>query len=95
MPLVPLDNSHVVASIVSDATYLRSFLNWASQRYSSYNQMLTTDAMTAASISSDDQAFVLAFIGDLNRIITLAGGSVPSNADDMHYNCNALLGLQQ
>lgn len=95
MSLVALSNANIVASLVSDATYLRSFLNWAAQRYSSYNQNLTTDAMTAASISSGDQAFVLAFIGDLNRIITLGGGTVPSNADDMHYNCNALLGLQQ
>lgn len=94
MSLVPLDNTNIVASLVSDATYLRSFLNWAEQRYSSYNQNLTTDAMTAASIASGDQAFVLAFIGDLNRIKTLAGGIVPADADDMHYNCNALLGLQ-
>lgn len=94
MSLVPVDNSHIIQAVISDATYLRSVINWAQQRYNTYNQSLTQDAMTAASIASGDQDFILAFIGDLNRIITLAGGAVPANADNMIFNCNALLGLQ-
>lgn len=94
MPLVPLDNTHITNAIIGDAQYLRSVIDWANTRYNVYNQSLTTDAMTAASIASGDQAFILAFIGDLNRLITLASGTVPSNADNMTFNINALLGLQ-
>jgi hypothetical protein len=94
MPLVPIDNTHITQSVISDAQYLRSVIQWAKQRYQSYNQNCTTAAMTAASISAGDQNYILAFIGDLNRLIQLSGGTVPSNADDMVYNITALLGMQ-
>lgn len=94
MSLVLVDNEHITNAIVGDAQYLRSVIDWATTRYNIYNQMLTTDAMTAASIASGDQNFILAFIGDLNRIKTLASGTVPSDADNMSFNINALLGLQ-
>jgi hypothetical protein len=93
MSLVPLTQQKINEAIVNDATYLRSMIEWANRRYDAYNAMLTTDAMNAASIPSEDQAYILAFIGDLNRIITLAGGTVPQNADDMLYNITHLLGL--
>lgn len=95
MSLIPLDSAHITQSVINDATYLRSVVDWATQRYNSYNQNLTTAAMNTAGIASGDQTFILAFIGDLNRLITLAGGTLPSNADIWVYNCNALLGLQQ
>jgi hypothetical protein len=94
MPLVPLDNTHVTQAVISDATYLRSVIHWANERYGAYNQNLTTAAMTTAGIAANDQNFILAFIGDLNRIIQLSGGTVPTNADDMMYNIRALLGMQ-
>lgn len=94
MSLVPVDNQHIVSSVVGDAQYLQSVIDWANTRYNKYNQNLTTDVMTAAGILEGDQNFILAFIGDLNRLITLAGGTVPANADNMTFNINALLGLQ-
>lgn len=94
MSLVALSSTNITNAIISDAQYLRSVIDWANTRYNIYNQNLTTDAMTAASIATADQNFILAFIGDLNRLITLASGTVPSNADNMTYNINALLGLQ-
>lgn len=94
MSLVALSSTNITNAIISDAQYLRSVIDWANTRYNIYNQSLTTDAMTAASIATADQNFILAFIGDLNRLITLASGTVPSNADNMTYNINALLGLQ-
>lgn len=93
MSLVPMDNGNMTLAVRNDAQKMREFLAWAELRYSVYNQNCTTDNMTAAGIPSGDQAFVLAFIGDLNRIKTLASGVLPGNADDMHYNVNALLGL--
>lgn len=93
MSLVPIDTQRITSSIVTDAAKLRDTIGWAKQRYESYNLMLTTSAMTAAGISSGDQAFILAFIGDLNRFIQLSGGTVPSTADDMLYNITNLLGL--
>lgn len=93
MSLIPVNNANIVSAITSDAAYLRSVIDWAKKRYSTYNQMLTQSAMDSASIPSGDQAFILAFIGDLNRLIQLSSGTLPANADDMLYNCNALLGL--
>lgn len=94
MSLTPLDAGQINQALIADAQYMRGFLQWANLRYGIYNQTLTTTLMNAAGIASGDQAFVLAFIGDLNRIITLAGGTVPSNADIIEYNINALLGVQ-
>lgn len=93
MALVPVDNAHIVDAVIADAQYLRSVIAWAKQRYEAYNLMCTTTAMTAAGISSGDQAFILAMIGDLNRLIQLSGGTIPSSADDMVYNVTQLLGL--
>lgn len=93
MSLVPIDSSHITSAIIGDAQYLRSVIDWANTRYNIYNQNLTTQAMTTAGIASGDQAFVLAFIGDLHRLIALTGGTVPSDADNMTFNINALLGL--
>jgi hypothetical protein len=94
MSLIPVDATHITTAVVNDATYLRQFLDWANARYSSYNQNLTVGVMNAAGIASGDQTYILAFIADLDRIITLAGGTVPATADIIDYNINALLGLQ-
>jgi hypothetical protein len=93
MAIVPVTQTAITTAITNDTQYLRSFIDWAKQRYEAYNLMCTTQTMTAAGISSTDQAYILAFIGDLNRIIQLSGGTVPSNADDMLYNITQLLGL--
>lgn len=94
MTLVAVDNTHITTALINDASYLRSVVQWAQQRYQAYNQNLTTDVMTAASIASGDQTFILAFIADLNRLITLASGTLPSTTDNFEYNITALLGLQ-
>lgn len=93
MALVPVTQTAITNAVTSDAQYLRSFIDWCKQRYEAYNLMCTTAAMTAATIDSNDQTYILAFIGDLNRIIQLSGGTVPANADDMVYNITNLLGL--
>jgi hypothetical protein len=93
MTLVPISQNNINNAIISDATYMRSMIEWAKRRYESYNLMLTTDAMNAASIAPGDQAYILAFIGDLNRFIQLSGGTVPDTADDMLYNIAHLIGL--
>jgi len=93
MSLVPLDSSHMTDSIIADTTYLRSVVSWAQARYEAYSLMCTAPAMTAAGISSADQVFVNAFISDLSRLIDLATGTVPANADVWLYNITQLLGL--
>lgn len=93
MTLVAVTQQAITSAVVADAQNLRGFIDWCKTRYEAYNLMCTTDAMTAASIASGDQTYILAFIGDLNRIIQLSGGTVPANADDMMYNITQLLGL--
>lgn len=94
MSLIAIDATHITTAVTNDAQWLRGVIDYATTRYNIYNQNLTTAAMTSAGIDTNDQNFILALIGDLNRIITLAAGTVPSNADNMTYNINALLGLQ-
>jgi hypothetical protein len=93
MSVVPMSQQNIQLMLQNDAQQLRTLLSWVDQRYQSYNQNMTTANMDAATISSADQATILAFIGDLNRIKTLASGALPSNATDMHYDCAAVLGV--
>lgn len=93
MALIPIDNTHIVQAVVSDAEYLRSVIQWAKQRYAAYSLMLTGAVMDANGISAGDKTFILALISDLNRLIQLSSGTVPGNADDMVYNITQLLGL--
>lgn len=93
MSLIPVDNTHITQAIQNDAVYVRTFLDWAAQRYNAYNQMCTTEAMTNAGIATADQNCILTFIGDLNRIITLAGGTLPSAATNIDFNIINMLGL--
>ncbi len=93
MSVVAISATSILQNVQNDAQQLRQFISWAKQRYEGYNLMCTTAAMTSAGIASGDQAFILAFIGDLNRIIQLSGGTLPTTADDMLYNIAQLLGL--
>ncbi len=93
MAIVPIDNAHLTQSLLNDAMQMRTFVQWIEARYSVYNQNCSTANMTAAGISSGDQTTVLAFIADLSRINTLAGGTVPSNAANIAYDVNAILGI--
>lgn len=77
----------------NDAQQLRTTISWIEQRYQSYAQNCTVDNMTAAGISSDDQASILAFIGDLNRLKSLMNGTLPGDATDMKFGCAAVLGI--
>jgi hypothetical protein len=93
MSLVAIDNSAIVVSIKADCLYLRGVIDYITNRYDIYSQNLNGTVMNAANIASGDQTFINAFVTDLNRIITLAGGTVPANADNISFNINALLGL--
>jgi hypothetical protein len=93
MTLIPVDITNVKQTVQNDCLQVRSFLDWVNDRYQAYNQNLTTDVMNGLGISSGDQGFIVAFIGDLNRIKTLASGTVPSDADDMRYVIAGLLGV--
>lgn len=93
MSVIPMSLENIQVMLQNDAQQLRTFLYWVEQRYQSYNQNMTTANMTTAGIAQDDQNTVLAFIGDLNRLKTLASGTLPSDATDMHYDCAAVLGI--
>ena len=91
--VIPMSLANIQLMAQNDAQQMRTFLAWVEQRYQSYSQNMTVDNMTAAEISSENQATILAFIGDLNRIKTLASGTLPANATDMHYDCASMLGI--
>lgn len=93
MSVIAMSQQNIELMLQNDAQQLRTFLSWVEQRYQSYNQNMTTANMTAATISTEDQNTILAFIGDLSRIKTLASGTLPSTATDMHYDCAAVLGI--
>jgi hypothetical protein len=94
MAIIPIDSAHVTQQLQSDAQFLRTIIQWANARYNAYNQNLSTGAqMTAAGIAVGDQATVTAFVGDLNRIIQLSGGTLPSSATNMTFDLTAVLGI--
>lgn len=93
MSYIPIDANHLTVALQNDAQQWRNTIDWAKQRYQAYNQNLTTTVMTNLGISTSDQNFILAFVADLNRFITLSGGVVPSDADNMVYNLQGVLGV--
>jgi hypothetical protein len=94
MAIIPVDSAHATQQLQSDAQFLRTVIQWANTRYNAYNQNLSTTAqMTAAGIAAGDQAIVTAFVGDLNRLLTLAGGTLPASATNMTYDLTAILGI--
>lgn len=93
MSLIPVNLNNVMLSLQNDAQQWRITIEWAKQRYQAYNQNLSADVMTGLGISSQDQGFIEAFVGDLNRFIQLSEGTVPSSADDMVFNLQGVLGV--
>ena len=93
MTYIPVDSTHLTVSLQNDLQQWRSTIEWAKQRYQAYNQNLTTQNMTSLGIATADQNAILAFVGDLNRFIQLSQGTIPSSADDMVYNIQAVLGI--
>jgi phage-related protein len=93
MSAIPLSLQNFQVMFQNDAQELRTFISWVEQRYQSYNQNCTQVNMTTAGIATADQNAVLAFIGDLNRLKTLANGTLPSDATNMKFDCAAVLGI--
>lgn len=93
MSFVPTDLAHINQALQSDLQQWRNTIAWAKQRYQAYNQNLTTDTMTTLGISTVDQDAIIAFVGDINRFIQLSEGTIPSSADDMVFNLQAILGV--
>lgn len=93
MALIPIDAANLKLMLQNDTQTVRTFISFVEQRYQSYNQNCTQANMTSAGISTADQNAILAFIGDLNRLKTLANGTLPSDATDMKYDCAAILGV--
>lgn len=95
MAIVPVNNSNALLMLQNDAQQLRTIIQWVNARYQAYNQNLSTAAqMTAAGITvTADQNTITAFIGDLNRLVQLTGGTLPTTATNMTYDLQAVLGI--
>lgn len=93
MSFIPMSQANIQLMLQNDAQQLRTFIDWVGQRYQSYAQNCTTQNMTSAGVAAADQNAILAFIGDLNRLKTLMGGTLPSDATDMKFDCAAILGI--
>ncbi|HTJ49433.1 MAG TPA: hypothetical protein VL443_08285 [Cyclobacteriaceae bacterium] len=93
MTFIPMSDQNIQLMLQSDAQQWRNTILWLEQRCKSYNQNLTVDAMNAVGISTDNQNIILAFIADLNRAYSFASGTMPAVADDMLFDCTAVLGI--
>lgn len=68
-------------------------LYWLEQRYNIYNQNMTAANMTAAGISSADQANIQSFVNDLARIAVFMTGTMPATAPDVRVDINNITGV--
>lgn len=91
--LLPINAANLTLALQNDAQWWRTTIDQVKTRYQAYAQNCTTENMTAAGISQGDQMIIDAFVGDLNRFKMLASGTLPSDADDMVYNVQAILGI--
>lgn len=95
MAILPVDNQHALLMLQNDAQQLRTFIDWATDRYNAYNQNLSTATQqsNAGFTVAADQATITAFIGDLNRLVQLSGGTLPAAATNMRFDLQAVLGI--
>lgn len=93
MSYIPINANNLTVALQNDLQQWRTTIAWAKERYQAYNQNLNQTVMDGLSISAGDQAAINAFIGDLNRFITLAGGTLPGDATDMVFDIQAVLGV--
>lgn len=93
MSVIPVDSPNLKLMLQQDAQQLREFTLWVKKRRQSWEQNGTTQNMTNAGFSSDDQNTVLALIGDFHRLDVLMNGTLPSDATNMLYDCSAVLGV--
>lgn len=95
MAIVPVSNANALQMLQNDAQQLRTLIQWVNARYTAWNQNMSTAAqMTAAGITVvADQNTVTAFIGDLNRLVQLTGGTLPAAATNMTFDLQAVLGI--
>ena len=93
MTLIASDINNLKLALQQDTQQMWSFIQWVERRYQALAQNCTVDNMTADGVSANDQAAILAFIGDLNRLKMLMNDTLPSDATNMKYDCTAILGL--
>ena len=93
MTFVPIDSSHLNIAVQNDAQQWRSTIDWAQNRYYTYNQQLTTTIMTNLGVVTADQNAILAFIADLNNFNLLAAGSAPTSGSIFKFNVANILGI--
>lgn len=93
MTLIASDINNLKLALQQDTQQMFTFIQWVERRYQSYAQNCTTDNMTADGVSANDQAAILAFIGDLNRLKMIMNNQLPATSTDMKYDCAAILGL--
>jgi len=93
MSVIPTNLANIQLMVQQDAQQLRTFIDWVQDRYQAYNQNMTTENMTAAGLSANDQGSILALIGDFNRLQMLMNGTLPSDATNMKFDWAAILGV--
>lgn len=93
MSYIPVNANNLTVALQNDLQQWRTTIAWAKERYQAYNQSLTPTVMSGLGISQADQDAINGFVGDLNRFITLAGGTLPTSATDMVFDIQAVLGV--
>lgn len=93
MTFIPMSEANIQLMIQNNVQQWRATILWLEERVKSYGLNMTTQNMTAAGISTADQNAILAFISDINKVYGLATGVMPSSANDMLFDCAAILGV--
>ncbi len=93
MSVIPIDNAHMQVTLQNDCNQMRTFLSWLLERYTTYNNLMTTTNLTACSITGADQTAVLAFAADIGRLQAYMTGTPQTVAGDIRVDIINVLGV--
>lgn len=93
MTIIPMDNAHMALTLQNDAQQLRTTISWILERYTTYNNMMTSGNLTAASITGADQTAALALAADFGRLKDFVTGTLPGVASDIRVDVVNVIGV--
>jgi hypothetical protein len=93
MTIVPMNTANMTLTLQNDAQQLRTLVSWIEQRYTTYNTMMNSTNLTAASITGADQTAALALAADFGRLKSFVEGVLPAVASDIRVDVINIIGV--